>query len=63
MKTALEVVKSSLVKIIMITELQVMGPPPGSDVKLWLHSQPWKLKESLEVNPAVDHQTKRTTIH
>ena len=45
------------------TELQVMGPPPGADVRLWPHGRPWKSKESLEVDPSVDHQPKRITIH
>lgn len=45
------------------TELQVMGPPTGADVRLWPHGRPWKLKEYLEIDPAVDHQPKHTTIH
>ena len=44
-------------------ELPVIGPPLGSDVRLWRHGREWKLKTSLEVDPAVDHQPKRTTIH
>ena len=41
----------------------MIGPPLGADVRLWPHGREWKLKTSLEVDPAADHQPKRTTIH
>ena len=59
MQLALAIVKNSPSE----DELQVIGPPLGADVRPWPHGREWKLKKSLELDPAVHHQPKRTTIN